>query len=38
VDRDLSLAFYDMTTIRAEGLSSVQGDVRKFGMAKCAFH
>ena len=34
VDRDLSLAFYDMTTIRAEGLSTVEGDVRKFGMAK----
>jgi transposase len=34
VDRDLSLAFYDMTTIRAEGLSSLEGDVRKFGMAK----
>ena len=34
VDSDLSLAFYDMTTIRAEGLSTVQGDVRKFGMAK----
>jgi hypothetical protein len=28
------LAFYDMTTIRAEGLSTVEGDVRKFGMAK----
>ena len=34
VDRDLSLAFYDMTTIRAEGLSTVEGDVRKLGMAK----
>ena len=34
VDRDLSLAFYDMTTVRAEGLSTVDGDVRKFGMAK----
>jgi transposase len=34
VDSDLSLAFYDMTTIRAEGLSSLEGDVRKFGMAK----
>lgn len=34
VDRDLSLAFYDMTTIRAEGLSTVEGDIRKFGMAK----
>ena len=34
VDQDLSLAFYDMTTIRAEGLSTLAGDVRKFGMAK----
>ncbi len=34
VDSDLSLAFYDMTTIRAEGLSTMAGDVRKFGMAK----
>ena len=34
VDHDLSMAFYDMTTIRAEGLSTMQGDVRKFGMAK----
>jgi transposase len=34
VDSDLSLAFYDMTTIRAEGLSTVEGDIRKFGMAK----
>jgi transposase len=34
VDQDLSMAFYDMTTIRAEGLATVQGDVRKFGMAK----
>ena len=34
VDSDLSLAFYDMTTIRAGGLSTVEGDVRKFGMAK----
>lgn len=34
VDHDLSMAFYDMTTIRAEGLSRVAGDVRKFGMAK----
>ena len=34
VDRDLSIAFYDMTTIRAEGLCTVEGDVRKFGMAK----
>jgi transposase len=34
VDQDLSVAFYDMTTIRAEGLTTLQGDVRKFGMAK----
>ena len=34
VDQDLSVAFYDMTTIRAEGLTTMQGDVRKFGMAK----
>ena len=34
VDRDLSMAFYDMTTVRAEGLSTMDGDVRKFGMAK----
>jgi len=34
VDHDLSMAFYDMTTIRAEGLTTMQGDVRKFGMAK----
>ena len=34
VDQDLSVAFYDMTTIRAEGLATMEGDVRKFGMAK----
>src|SRR5665647_485461 len=34
VDQDLSVAFYDMTTIRAEGLSTMEADVRKFGMAK----
>lgn len=34
VDHDLSMAFYDMTTIRAEGLTTMPGDVRKFGMAK----
>lgn len=34
IDQDLSLVFYDMTTIRAEGLSSVDDDLRKFGMAK----
>ena len=34
VDQDLSVVFYDMTTIRAEGMSTQDADVRKFGMAK----
>ena len=34
MNSDLSLAFYDMTTIRAAGLSELQGDVRHYGMAK----
>jgi len=34
VDQDLSVVFYDLTTIRAEGLTTVEGDVRAFGMAK----
>ena len=34
IDQELSVVFYDMTTIRAEGLSDQDGDVRRFGMAK----
>ncbi len=34
IDQDLSVVFYDMTTIRAEGHSEPEGDVRKFGLAK----
>lgn len=34
VNEDLSVVFYDMTTIRAEGLSQPDGDVRRFGMSK----
>lgn len=34
IDQELSVVFYDMTTIRAEGLSEMEGDVRQFGMAK----
>ena len=34
VDQDLSVVFYDLTTIRSEGLSTLPGDVRQFGMAK----
>jgi transposase len=34
LDQELAVVFYDMTTIRAEGLSQQHGDVRQFGMAK----
>ena len=34
IDQDLSVVFYDLTTIRAEGASTQDGDVRQFGMAK----
>ena len=34
VDQELSVVFYDMTTIRAAGLSQQDGDVRQFGRAK----
>ena len=34
IDQDLSLVFYDLTTIRAAGLSEQVGDVRQYGMTK----
>ncbi len=34
IDEDLSVVFYDLTTIRTEGLSEQAGDVRQFGMSK----
>jgi len=34
VDQDLAVVFYDMTTIRAAGLSEQAGDVRRYGMSK----
>ena len=34
IDQDLSVVFYDLTTIRTEGLSTEAHDVRRFGMAK----
>ena len=34
IDQDLSVVFYDLTTIRSEGLTTLKGDVRHFGMAK----
>ena len=34
IDQDLSLVFYDLTTIRAAGLTEQADDVRKYGMSK----
>jgi transposase len=34
VNAELSVVFYDMTTIRSEGLSEQDHDLRKFGMSK----
>ena len=34
IDQDLSVVFYDLTTIRSEGLTALPGDVRHFGIAK----
>jgi transposase len=34
IDEQLAVVFYDLTTIRTEGLSQQSGDVRKFGMSK----
>ena len=34
IDEDLSVVFYDLTTIRAAGLSEQADDVRQYGMSK----
>lgn len=34
IDQELSVVFYDMTTIRVDGATEQDGDVRQFGMAK----
>jgi transposase len=34
IDQALSVVFYDMTTIRSEGLSETEADIRQFGMSK----
>ena len=34
VDQDLSIVFYDMTTIGIEGHSAMPGEIRQFGMSK----
>lgn len=34
IDERLSVVFYDLTTLRAEGLSEQDGELRRFGIAK----
>ena len=34
IDQELSLVFYDLTTVRARGMSQPEGDVRAHGKAK----
>ena len=34
IDQDLSVVFYDMTTIRAEGAKVLKDELRQYGMAK----
>lgn len=34
LDQELSIVFYDLTTIRAEGATRQDGDVREYGMGK----
>jgi len=34
LDQELSVVFYDLTTIRAEGTTTVDNDLRQYGMSK----
>jgi len=34
IDQELSIVFYDLTTIRAEGISGMPDDIRHFGLSK----
>ena len=34
IDQELSIVFYDMTTIRTEGASEADDDLRRFGLSK----
>lgn len=34
IDQELSIVFYDMTTIRTEGVSQTDEDLRRFGLSK----
>lgn len=34
IDQELSIVFYDLTTIRTEGSTELSGELRRYGMAK----
>ena len=34
IDQELSIVFYDLTTIRAEGRTELEGEVRQFGLSR----
>jgi hypothetical protein len=34
IDQELSIVFYDLTTIRTEGSTELSGEVRRFGLSK----
>ena len=34
IDQELSIVFYDLTTIRAEGRAEQEGEMRRFGLSK----
>jgi len=34
IDQELSIVFYDLTTIRTEGGSETKGEIRKYGLSK----
>jgi len=36
IDQELSVVFYDLTTVRVHGEAMVDGDVREFGLSKGA--
>jgi transposase len=36
IDQELAIVFYDLTTIRTEGETDLQGEVRQFGLSKDA--
>ena len=38
IDQDLSVVFYDLTTITAEGLTEQDEDVRRYGLSQSRWH